>query len=128
ENYAVSPYLKEKINSIQPLLKSWRKSGYPEDSINLLAMELLTSDLKPSRYHFISNLFKQEFPLHYSEYKKQGILVTKIIKYMDICKGAFDALHFSKSHCNSKRFKKAVTRIIRRQLFMDSYHRIISKT
>ncbi|WP_417359132.1 hypothetical protein [Galbibacter sp.] len=46
ENYSVAIYLTEKIKSIQPQLHFWRKIGYPEPSVFLLGMGVLTSDLR----------------------------------------------------------------------------------
>lgn len=121
ENYAVNPYLNEKISSIQPQLKSWKKIGYPETSIYLLAMEVLTSDLKPSRFHFISSLLKHDFPVHYTEFKTQGVLAYKTIALVDLCKGAFDSIRFSESHFNSNRFKEAISGIMRKQILLNTY-------
>ena len=122
ENYAVEPYLNEKINSIKPQLVNWKRIGYPESSIDLLAMEVLTSDLKPSRFHFISNILKNKFPMHYSQYKSQGILTYKTISLVELCQVAFDSIRFSEAHFNSKRFKEAISGIIRKQILLNTYH------
>lgn len=122
EDYAAVPYINEKINSIKSQLKTWEKIGYPEPSIHLLAMEVLTSDLKPSRFQFISNILKNKFPVHYNQYKSQGILAYKTISLVELCKEAFDSIRFSEAHFNSKRFKEAISGIIRKQILLNNAH------
>jgi len=121
ENYSMTPYLAEKIKSIQPQLKAWKQIGYPESSIFLLAMEVLTSELKPSRFQFITSLLKKDFPSHYNQFKEQGILTHKTLALVDLCKVAFDSIRFSESHCNSQRFRAAISGIIRMQILLSTY-------
>ncbi len=123
ENYAVHPYLNEKINSILPQLKSWKKIGYPDPAICILGLEVLTLDLKPSRFHFISKLLEHEFPEQFCAYKDQGVLAYQTLAIVDLCQEAFDSIQFCESHYYSERFKDAICGIIRNEIGGD-YSRI----
>jgi|SRR5690606_11444424 len=121
ENYSVTSYLNEKIKCIQPKLQNWRTIGYPESSIFLLAMEILTTDLKPSRFQFISSLLKHDFPSHYTYFSDHGVLTYKTLILVELCQGAFDSIRFSEAHCNSGRFKEAISGIIRKQISLNTH-------
>jgi len=115
DNYAVGHYLDNKVASIKKEIEDWTEKGYPKGVIEILSLELLTKDLKPSRFHYIKQLLQKDFYTHYLVFQEKGTLTYEVIALIELCAEAFDAIKFSNTSQNSPRLYKVI------KLITDKY-------
>ena len=115
DNYAVGHYLDNKVASIKKEIEDWTEKGYPKRVIEILSLELLTKDLKPSRFHYIKQLLQKDFYTQYLVFQEKGTLTYEVITLIELCAEAFDAIKFSNTSQNSPRLYKVI------KLITDKY-------
>ena len=95
EDYSVTKYLDDKVSNVMPKVLQLLEQDKPGHVILELCMSQLTEDLKPSKYHYIKKILKQEFELFYERFKEKGILTYEAINLIEHCEPVFKELHFS---------------------------------
>lgn len=98
EDYSVLDYLNEKINGIKSILDDMLSDGTPKYIIEEICLNVLTEDLKPSRFLYIRSLLSDEFEKTYAGFQESGILTYEIINLMESCKPIFETIGFTKEN------------------------------
>lgn len=70
EKNNVESYLKEKMSSIDTLLTELMAEEVPAYIIEERCMDILTADLRPSKYNYLTSVLEEEFGSDYSRIKK----------------------------------------------------------
>jgi len=107
EDRKVTEYLSNKISIVDALLNQQDKeqSAY---IIEEVCMDILTEDLRPSKFNYICAILEEEFYTTYQQLHKSGTFqfeVTNLIKY---CQPFFDALGFTDENEDDRNLKHVV--------------------
>lgn len=94
EENKVSEYLTEKVSTVSYLINQLDK-GQPAYIIEDTCMDVLTQDLRPSRYNYIRNILEEEFGDTYQQLSDNGLLRFEIINIVNYCNSVFEDLRFS---------------------------------
>ncbi|MBC9795363.1 DUF1896 family protein [Sinomicrobium weinanense] len=116
EDYSVRKYLDHKIGTLNDQLEQWQEQGLPNETLEELALQELTKDLKPSRFHYVRSILEEEFKPGFLRFKEAGTLTYQVVTIIDSCKEAFEAIGFSEQNKNSKRLRDIITGIITKHL------------
>lgn len=98
EDYSVLDYLNKKIDGVKSILNDMLSDGTPKYIIEEICLNVLTEDLKPSRFLYIRSLLSDEFEKTHSAYKESGILTYEVINLMESCKPIFESIGFTKEN------------------------------
>ena len=93
EDRKVSEYLSDKISTVRALIKQM-DIGEPAYVIEDACMDVLTQDLRPSKFNYITNLLQEEFESAYNQLQESGILKFEVISLINQCHPVFDDLKF----------------------------------
>ncbi len=97
----ITEYLTAKISSVQSLMDQSRK-GQPDYIIEDACMDILTADLKPSRYNYIKALLEEEFEKEYLRLIETPFLQTEVINMISYCREVFDSIGFNESNADDR--------------------------
>lgn len=78
EGGKVTEYLLERAKSVSALI-NLMNNGQPAYIIEDACMDILTADLKPSKYNYICNVLEEEFESKYQLHIDTNLLKFKII-------------------------------------------------
>ncbi|MCV9926306.1 DUF1896 domain-containing protein [Flavobacterium sp. LS1R49] len=98
EGYLVTDYLNEKVNGVLSIIEEMQADNIPAYIIEEICLNLLTEDLKPSRFLYIKNLLEEEFEESYSDFQESGILTYEVINLIESCKPIFETIGFTKEN------------------------------
>lgn len=104
----VTEYLSNKIKIVDALLDQ-QDTKQPSYIIEEACMDILTQDLRPSKYHYICGILEEEFEATYRQFQKSGTLsyeITNLIKY---CQPLFDAVGFTLENEDNRELQYSVT-------------------
>jgi hypothetical protein len=104
----VTEYLSNKISTTKALLKQLDE-GQPAYIIEDACMEVLTRDLRPSKYNFISNILEEEFEVTYHQLQESGILQFEIINLINYCQTVFDTIGFTEEIEDNRQLRYTIT-------------------
>jgi hypothetical protein len=76
----------EKILEVELVLNSAKPTLLNEKE----CMEILTADLKPSKFKYIRDLFEAEFTTEYERMQKAGTLNYELLNMVSACHDLFD--------------------------------------
>ena len=107
EDGKVTEYLTDKVRTVDALINQLDK-GQPAYIIEDACMDVLTQDLRPSKYNYISNLLEEEFEPIYQQLKESGVLQFEIINLINDCHQVFDDLKFSEANEDNKFLRYAM--------------------
>ena len=69
--------------------------GTPQYIIEEICLNVLTEDLKPSRFTYIRSLLAEEFEKTYTIFHESSILTYEVINLMESCKEVFETIGFT---------------------------------
>lgn len=98
EDYSVLDYLNKKIDGVKSILDDMLSDGTPKYIIEEICLNVLTEDLKPSRFLYIRSLLSDEFEKTYAAFQESGILTYEVINLMESCKPIFETIGFTKEN------------------------------
>ena len=101
-------YLDDKISQVDSLLNKPRKDQ-PEYIVEEACMDILTQDLRPSRYNYICGVLEDEFPTTYHQLQNEGTLQFEVINLITFCQPAFDAIGFTEANEDDSLLRSAIT-------------------
>ena len=104
----VSAYLKGKLSSIEPLLNEMITEGVEPFFIAEMCMNVLTEDLRPSRFNYIATVFEEEFNPVYRQFRFVHILRYELINMVEACKAVFDSMDFNEQNTESRLLRYAI--------------------
>ncbi|HYM93125.1 MAG TPA: DUF1896 family protein, partial [Chitinophagaceae bacterium] len=94
EDGKITEYLTDKIITVSALIKQ-TENGKPAYIIEDACMDVLTQDLRPSKFNYISNLLQDEFESTYNQLQESGAIKFEVINLINQCQSVFDDLNFS---------------------------------
>ena len=108
EEGKVTEYLSKKISTVDALLNQQGKeqSAY---IIEETCMDVLTQDLRPSKFNYISKVLEEDFEDTYQQLQKSGTLKFEVINLINRYQPVFDAIGFTEENEDSKELKYAIT-------------------
>lgn len=91
EESRVTDYLLSKVGMVDNLITDGQHAYFLETA----CMDILTQDLKPSRYHYICKILEEEFEGYHEKLEASGLKKFKAINLLDSCKQVFDDFGFN---------------------------------
>ena len=107
EDRKVTEYLYEKISTVSAIIKQ-KDIGEPAYIIEDTCMDVLTQDLRPSKFNYISNLLQEEFGTAYNQMQESGTLKFEVINMISLCQSVFDDLNFSEENEDNQFLRYAI--------------------
>lgn len=107
ESKRVKEYLSEKISSVGALIRQ-KDIGEPSYIIEDACMDVLTQDLRPSKFNYISNLLQEEFESAYHQQQESGTLKFEVINMINLCQSVFEDLCFSEENEDNQFLRYAI--------------------
>ena len=98
EEYTVTDYLNEKVNAIKSIMEDMLSEGTPQYIIEEICLNVLTEDLKPSRFLYICSLLEEEFEDAHAAFSESDILTYEVINLMESCRHVFETIGFTKEN------------------------------
>jgi hypothetical protein len=93
EESKVTDYLLNKVGMVDSLINEEDDQyGY---ILETACMDILTQDLKPSRYRYICNILEEEFEDYYEKSEATGLKKLEAINLLGYCKQVFDDFGFN---------------------------------
>lgn len=89
---AVKAYLNDKVASLN------LSDSLPDEPAYMLEekyLNLLTEDLRPSKYNYLKTILEEEFEAEYLQWQEARILKFEIINLIERCQPSFDEINFS---------------------------------
>jgi hypothetical protein len=105
----VSAYLKDKVDSVTPLMDELLSESTPTYIIQERCMDELTKDLRPSKFNYLSSILEEEFESDYNWLKESGILTYEVVNLINACTPVFETLGFTEASENDKGLRYAIT-------------------
>jgi hypothetical protein len=90
-------YLYGKVASVNSLLNQMDK-GQPDYIIEDTCMDMLTADLRPSKFNYICNILEEEFAETYQQLIDDGLLKLEAINLVNHCLSVFEDLKFAEEN------------------------------
>ncbi len=91
----VIDYLNQQLSTVTHLLI---REGIPGYIMEAECMEILTADLKPSKYLYIATILEEEFAADYAVFISLGVLPFEVINMMTHCNYVFDWIGFTEDN------------------------------
>ena len=88
-------WLSEKVSVVNSLIQQLITQGLPEYEIEETCMDIITKDLRPSKYNYILNLLEAEFEVDYNRLLQSGLLQHEVINIVNHSLSVFNDLNFS---------------------------------
>jgi hypothetical protein len=102
EEGSLVSYINEKMEVVDSLLSQLQEQHQPEYIIEETCLEVLTQDLRPSKYNYIKELLEEEFIIEYHHLLRSGILRFEVINLISKCNPLFEAFEFSEKNEEDK--------------------------
>ena len=107
EDKKVTEYLSDKISTVSVLIKQM-DIGEPAYIIEDACMDVMTQDLRPSKFNNISNLLQEEFESTYNQILESGALKFEVINLINQCQSVFEDLNFSDENEDNQFLRYAI--------------------
>lgn len=108
----VESYLKEKVLSIDTLFLELIAEDVPAYLIEERCMDVLTQDLRPSKYNFLTSVLEEEFQSDYIPLKENGTLSFEVINLIESCNPVFETIGLTENNENDRHLRYAISGII----------------
>lgn len=109
----VTEYLTDKVKLIDPLLNEMLLATASPLAIEEVCMNVLTEDLKPSKYLYIQEILLEFFGATYVQWQRDNILLYEIINILDGCASVLRYWHLPEEHPENLLRRHAVEHYIR---------------
>jgi len=103
----LTEYLSDKISTVSALIRQM-DNGEPAYIIEDACMDVLTQDLRPSKFNYINNLLQEEFESAYNQLQESGTLKSEVINMINYCQSVFEDLNFSEENENNQFLQYAI--------------------
>lgn len=104
----VTDYLSDKINREDVLLKQLDKEQ-PAYIIEEACMNLMTQDLRPSKFLYVCTILEEEFEEIYQQLCNSGALKYEVINLITQCNPVFEDVNFNEENEDSAFTRYAIT-------------------
>ena len=103
----VTEYLTDKISTVSALIKQM-DNGEPAYIIEDACMNVLTQDLRPSKFNYISNVLEEDFKDTHKQLQESGTLKFEVINMISQCQSVFEDLNFSEENEDNQFLRYAI--------------------
>lgn len=107
EDDSLTVYLRQKVNAALELMSHLEDE--PNYIIEEACMEVLTQELKPSKFNYIINILEEEFIDNYEKLQETGTLKFEAINMLAHCVPVFEEQHFSEENEDNGFLRLAIT-------------------
>lgn len=107
EDDSLAEYLIQKVKAALELMSHLEDE--PNYIIEEACMELLTQELKPSKFNYIINILEEEFTDNYEKLQESGTLRFEAINIIAQCTPVFEEQHFSEEDEDNRFLRLAIT-------------------
>ncbi len=97
EDGKVPEYLSDKLSTVNALIDQ-QDEKRPTYIIEEACMDVLTQDLRPSKFNYISSIIEEEFETTFRQLQESGTLKFEVINLIQECQPVFDDLIFSEEN------------------------------
>lgn len=108
ESNSVTGYLEEKVNAVMPMAAQLLDEGRPQYIIEELCFNVMTEELKPSRYQYIRSVIEEEFNSDYLRMKENGTLTYEVVNLIEACKSIFSDFDFNGENEANRHLRYAI--------------------
>lgn len=108
----VIEYLTNKVSTVNDLPNQFKKRQ-PAYIIDDACMDVLTQDLRPSKFNYINTILEEEFTDKHQQLREIGILKFEVINIVTQCLSTFEDLKFSEANEDNQFLRYAITGTIR---------------
>ena len=115
EDGMVTEYLSTKVGNVEDLINQVQ-NGQPSYIIENTCMDVLTRDLRPSKYNYIRRIVDEEFEETNNQLIESGLLQFEVINMIAYCQSVFDDLNFSEENEENRFLRYAITGVIKEYL------------
>ncbi len=107
EDGKVAEYLSNKISTVSALIRQI-DIGEPSYIIQEACMNVLTQDLRPSKFNYISNVLEEDFADTHRQLQESGTLKFEVINMISLCQSVFEDLNFSEENEDNQFLRYAI--------------------
>jgi hypothetical protein len=94
EESRVTDYLLNKVAMVDSLI-SEEEDDQPAYILETACMDILTQDLKPSRYKYICKILEEDFEDYYKRLDERSLIKFEVMNLLFFCKEVFDDFGFN---------------------------------
>jgi len=94
----LSNYLKERVASIDLLLNEFLAAGTPAYIIEESCLDVLTKELRPSKFNYLTSIIQDEFESDYNRLHESGLLTYEVMNLIESCTPVFEAFGFTEEN------------------------------
>ena len=116
QDFSVTHYLEEKMNSIHPLISQLLLKNKPGYIIEELCMTELTKDLRPSKFNYICNILEEEFEQDFLRIKESGLLTYELVNLINESEPIYETLGFTEINEQDQMLRYAIAGTIRQYI------------
>ena len=102
----VTKYLTDKISTVGTLIR--QMDGKPAYIIEKACMDILTQDLRPSKFNYISHVLEEDFADTYQQLQESGTFKFEVINMISLCQSVFEDLNFSEENEDNQFLRYAI--------------------
>lgn len=113
EENKLTSYLQDKMKSVEQTLWQLQESDAPQYIIEEILIDMLTEDLKPSRFNYVCNILQEVLPDRFEQLQENGTLTYEGVNLVTACRSIFDSTGFSVDTEASPVLHQVVAGIIR---------------
>ena len=113
EKNNVESYLKEKVLSVETLLTQLLIEDVPGYIVEERCMDILTQDLRPSKFNYLNSVLEEEFENNYLRLKRNGTLSYEVINLIELCNPVFESIGFTEGSENDRHLRYGITGVIK---------------
>ena len=107
EDRKLTDYLSDKISTVSALIRQMN-IGEPAYIIEDTCMDILTQDLRPSKFNYISNVLEEDFADTHQLLQASGTLKFEVINMISLCQSVFEDLNFSEENEDNQFLRYAI--------------------
>ncbi|MGN6802442.1 MAG: DUF1896 family protein [Ginsengibacter sp.] len=111
EKGMVASYVVDKLSVVEGLLKD-ASNNQPLYIKEEACFDILTEDLKPSKYHYILNILEEDFNEEFKLLDGIGVLKPEIINMVNYCSEVFSSYNFGEANEDDRHLRYEMTGMI----------------
>jgi hypothetical protein len=108
--------LKKKVKKTSDRIREMIALGQPQQEIIDQSVELITAELRPSRFGYVCAVIASEFPKTFLKWVKINALADQVLDVVSACEPVFGLLKFNSHTAEQHRIYTTVTNFIRHYL------------
>jgi hypothetical protein len=104
--------VRKKVQHVESLLTELLAADIPLYIIEDSCMDVLTQDLRPSKFNYLLLLLQENFPTHYERFGMSGILPLEVANLAAFCQPLLDTLGFNEENEKDKNSDNTVIQVM----------------